>query len=90
MQFIKGGFSHRAKKELNYQREIWQTSFYDRRVRDAAEYQRFAHYIHQNPVKRYLVTRAEAFAYSSAYPGYQLDEVPQRLKPSANAAGLQA
>jgi putative transposase len=38
MQFIKGGFSYRAKKELAFHGEIWQTSFYDRRVRDADEY----------------------------------------------------
>ena len=31
--------------------EIWQTSFYDRRVRDAGEYMGFRDYIHNNPVK---------------------------------------
>src|SRR5438067_12008776 len=35
MQFIKGGFSHRASKELGSRREIWQTSFQDHRVRDS-------------------------------------------------------
>ena len=38
VQFIKGGFSYRARKELRFNGEIWQTSFYDRRVRDAIEY----------------------------------------------------
>ena len=32
LQVIKGGFSYRAKKELLFGGEIWQTSFYDRRV----------------------------------------------------------
>ena len=41
VQFVKGGFSYRAKKELGFNGEIWQTSFYDRRVRDAIEYARF-------------------------------------------------
>ena len=36
MQLIKGGFSFRAKRELGFMHEIWQPSFYDRRVRDAA------------------------------------------------------
>jgi putative transposase len=81
VQFIKGGFSYRAKKELRVQGEIWQTSFYDRRVRDANEYLRFRHYIHMNPVRRGLVTGPEEFRYSSA--NLKLDEVPQWLKPAA-------
>ena len=57
MQFIKGGFSFRAKKELGLAGERWQTSFYDRRVRDAVESQRLRTYIHENPVRRGLVAR---------------------------------
>jgi putative transposase len=52
MQVIKGGFSFRVAKEFGTKREIWQTSFVDRRVRDANEYVAFRLYIHQNPVKR--------------------------------------
>ena len=55
VQFIKGGFSFRAKRELGFVGEIWQTSFYDHRVRDGEEYSRFRHYIHMNPVRRGLV-----------------------------------
>src|SRR2546422_7190716 len=33
LQLIKGGFSFRARKELGFGGEIWQTSFYDRRGR---------------------------------------------------------
>ena len=36
LQLIKGGFSFRAKKELGVRGEIWQKSFYDRRVRDGS------------------------------------------------------
>ena len=81
VQFIKGGFSFRARKELAIAGEIWQTSFYDRRVRDANEYVRFRHYIHMNPVRRGLVSNPEEFPYSSA--SMKLDEVPQGLKPAA-------
>jgi putative transposase len=31
VQFIKGGFSYRAKKELGFGGEVWETTFYDRR-----------------------------------------------------------
>ncbi len=81
VQFIKGGFSFRAKKELGFLGEIWQTSFYDHRVRDGEEYSRFRHYIHMNPVRRGLVPIPEEFPYSSAI--LNLDEVPQWLKPAA-------
>jgi putative transposase len=81
MQFIKGGFSYRAKKELAFHGEIWQTSFYDRRVRDADEYASFRHYIHINPVRRGLATLPEEFPFSSTRS--KLDDAPQWLKPAA-------
>lgn len=81
VQFIKGGFSYRARKELGFAGEIWQSSFYDRRVRDAEEYSRFRHYIHMNPVRRGLVPAPGEYPHSSAR--LKLDEVPQWLKPAA-------
>jgi putative transposase len=78
LQHIKGGFSFRAGKELGFGSEIWQTSFYDRRVRDMQEYRTFAEYIRLNPVKREL--RVE-YPYCSARLGFVLDGIPQRLKP---------
>jgi len=79
-QFIKGGFSYRAKKGLRMLHDIWQASFYDRRVRNGSEYLRFRHYIHMNPVRRGLAVGVEEFPYSSAT--LKLDEVPQWLKPA--------
>jgi putative transposase len=82
LQLIKGGFSFRAKRELSFQREIWEKSFYDRRVRDWEEYSTFRQYIHRNPVKRGLALVPEEYPYSSARVGLELDAVSQRLKPS--------
>ena len=82
MQFIKGGFSFRAKRELGFMHEIWQHSFYDRRVRDAEEYFAFREYIRQNAPKRGLAIKAQDYRYGSAWPGLVLDEAPQRLKPT--------
>ena len=42
---IKGGFSYRAKKELGFGGEIWESSFHDWRVRDWAEYCHYRDYI---------------------------------------------
>ena len=83
LQLIKGGFSYRARKELHFVGEIWQPSFYDRRVRDVEEYDAFRRYIHRNPEKRGL---GEGYPYSSAAPGFVLEEVPQRLKPRGRTA----
>ena len=67
------------RKELGFQGEIWDKSFYDRRVRDWAECCAFRRYIRRNPVERCLVAIPEEYSYSSAKPGLVLDAVPQRL-----------
>src|ERR1700758_1670208 len=38
MQFIKGGFSFRAKKEQLFNGEIWQKGYNETRIKDAGEY----------------------------------------------------
>jgi putative transposase len=82
IQLIKGGFSYRARKELGFGGEIWQPSYYDRRVRDVEEYINFKYYMRQNPVKRGVVKTPEEYTYSSAYPGFVMDAIPERLKPA--------
>ena len=81
MQCVKGGFSYRAKREIGFSGTIWQTSFYDRRVRDAEEYRQFRKYIYFNPVKKHLCLKPEEWEWSSATGKFVLDAVPQRLKP---------
>ncbi len=82
VQFIKGGFSFQAKKELGSNMEVWQKGFSDHRIRDAADYLHHVTYVRENPVRKHLCERAEEYPYSSAYPGVELDPVPQRLKPA--------
>ena len=81
IQLIKGGFSYRAKKELGSNAEIWRRGFADHRIRDAGDYDRHVHYIHLNPVKKHLCEKPDEYKYSSAYPEWKLDPVPQALKP---------
>ena len=90
MQLIKGGFSFQLNKHLKVKKEPWQPSFFDHRVRDSLEYQNFKDYIWQNPVKRFLANTPEEYPYSSANPSFQLDRVPQRLKPISLSASPQA
>jgi putative transposase len=35
LQFIMGGFSYRAKREIHFAFEIWQASFVNHRIHDA-------------------------------------------------------
>jgi len=81
IQLIKGGFSYQVKKELESNAEIWRGGFADHRVRDAEDYNKHVHYIHLNPVKKHLCASPEEYRYSSAYPGWKLDPIPQWLKP---------
>ncbi len=94
VQFIKGGFSYRAKKELGLNMEVWQKGFSDHRIRDANDYRLHQIYIQQNPVRRNLCGLADEYPYSSACGQYELDPAPQGLKPSSSeelsAARLEA
>ena len=80
IQFIKGGFSYRAKKEAAFQGEIWQKGFNERRIKDEIEYQQQAQYIRTNPVQARLVDRAEDYPYSSANLKAEVDPVPLQFQ----------
>lgn len=89
IQMVKGGFSYRARKELGSCAEIWQRGFSDHRIRDGVDYETHVHYIHLNPVKRGLCLHPSEYPYSSAYPGWKLDSIPQGLKPSIHRVPVQ-
>jgi hypothetical protein len=59
---------------------IWQ-GFCDVRIWSSQQYDGTREYIHNNPVKRRLVSEAGLYPYSSAHSGFELDAVPQGLKP---------
>jgi putative transposase len=94
VQFIKGGFSYRAKKEMGSNMEVWQKGFSDHRIRDLADYDGHVVFIYENPVRKRFCERASEFPYSSAHSGFELDPVPQGLKPRSavetGAARLEA
>ncbi|MFZ0301505.1 MAG: transposase [Terracidiphilus sp.] len=86
VQMIKGGFSYRAKKELGSNAEVWQRGFADHRIRDFDDYNLHLNYIYLNPIKRQLCREHREYRYSSAFPGWKLDPIPQWLKPPINDA----
>ena len=68
MQLIKGGFSHRVRKELGFKGSFWQRGFSEDRVESREEFMAFRKYIYENPVKAGLARTAEEYPYSSAHP----------------------
>jgi putative transposase len=67
MQFIKGGFSYRLKKECGYLGEVWQRGFSETRVEDRQSFMKHRDYIAANPVKAGLVDSLEEFPYCFRY-----------------------
>ena len=81
MQSIKGGFSYRAARELQFRPPVWEKGFSEVRVMDPVVYSKFCEYIRANPVRRGLVREVEEFPFCSAFPGHEKDPAPQGLKP---------
>jgi putative transposase len=74
MQYIKGGFSFRLKSKL----DVWMRSFNECQILSADEFHAGVRYIEDNPVRRGLADKAQAFPYSSAtWP--QADPMPSHL-----------
>lgn len=78
VQFIKGGFSYRLRREFGYAGEVWQRGFSEVRVNDQESYLRFREYIAQNPVKAGLVDSHEKFPF--CYSQLAIQKL-QGLKP---------
>ena len=83
MQFVKGGFSYRLKKEMNFNGEVWQKGYNETRIRGANEYVKAVEYIWMNPVKAGLVQQAGEYLYSSARLSSEVDPAPAHLRPES-------
>jgi len=80
MQFIKGGFSYRAKKEASFNGEIWQKGYIEQRINDSDQYATHVRYLWMNPVEAGLVERAEEYLYSSARLRAEVDPEPRQFQ----------
>jgi len=81
VQFIKGGFAFRAGKELGFIAPVWERGFSEVRICEPEALARVLEYIANNPVKRGLAKAPSEYAYSSSHASFELDAVPQGLKP---------
>jgi putative transposase len=66
MQFVKGGFSFRLKRETGFAGEVWQRGFTDRNVRDLRSFDNGRRYIADNPLKAGLATSTDEFPWCFA------------------------
>jgi putative transposase len=82
VQLFKGGFSYRAKRELDWKGNIWQPGFTDHRIRDEEDWKRHLEYIRSNPVEGRLVTDSVLYEFI----GLPSIEFPQGLKPIETAS----
>jgi putative transposase len=67
MQLVKGGFSYRAGKELDFRGEVWQRGFSDVLVIGEESFHRHREYIDLNPVKAGLAVSPDGYPYGTAY-----------------------
>jgi putative transposase len=67
MQFIKGGFSFRAKRELGFQGEIWQRGFSDVRISDESSFTKHQADIDRNPVRAGLASSPAEYPFGTAF-----------------------
>src|ERR1039457_2226810 len=65
VQFIKGGFSFRLKSK----HDVWERSFNESQISTEEKFVSCVRYIEENPVRRGLVTTAQAYPFSSAGRG---------------------
>ena len=88
IQLIEGGFAFRAGKELGFGSPVWERGFSEVRIHDAEALAAVQRYIGENPVKRYLAAAVGEYPFCSAFPGFELDDPPQGLKPLSFLAEL--
>jgi REP-associated tyrosine transposase len=80
MQYIKGGFSFRAKRELGFNGEVWQKGYNEHGIKDTADYAKHVEYIQMNPVRAGLANRAQDYQYSSAKLRDDVDPAPPQFR----------
>ena len=81
MQFIKGGFSFRAGKELGFRGEIWQRGYFEAAVDNVQSEDWHRSYIDQNPVKARLVDSADQYRFGSAFLKKQKQAAAEAQRP---------
>jgi putative transposase len=81
VQFIKGGFSFKAKRAFDWKLDVSAAGYSDHRIRGDADYEGHLRYIDRNAVKARRVEREHEHRSASASGLYAMDAFPRGLKP---------
>ncbi len=73
MHSIKRGSSRLINQMWNRNGSVWQSSFYERIIRNEKEFWEKVNYVYNNPLKAGLVESPEDYPYSSANPQVETD-----------------
>jgi REP element-mobilizing transposase RayT len=77
---VKTTSARKLNRRRGVEGPLWQHQFWDRFVRNAKEFSQRLDYMHQNPVRKGLVSRPEQWPWSS-YNNFSLDKDKVRACP---------
>jgi putative transposase len=77
-----------ARRAHSGERSLWQRRFREHRIRDDDDFARHVDYIHFNPVKHRLVTRAADWPHSSIHRHVRAGKVPADWGLAASPGGV--
>ena len=66
MRIVKGGIARRVNETRGTTGQVWQEGFFDKMARTMEQLNAYIEYMHNNPVKALMVSRAEEYSFSSA------------------------
>jgi putative transposase len=73
MRLIKGRFARRHNLGSGRAGALWQTRYHERALRSERALVAAIEYVHNNPVRAGMASRAESFFWSSAHPSMRTD-----------------
>jgi len=73
MQVWKGFTARELRQKYGLSPPVWQRGYYDHAIRDAKDLRVRRDYLHDNPVRKSMVERAEDYKFSTANRAYEGD-----------------
>jgi REP element-mobilizing transposase RayT len=74
---LMGSLKRHTSREINKltqnRGQLWQEGYHDHAIRDETDFWNHFHYMHNNPVRRNWVGRAEDYLWSTAHPSRKGD-----------------
>ena len=83
MHWLQLGYARYYGQKYKHVGHVFQSRYFSPVVERDNYFLTVDRYIHLNPVKKHLCDDPAEYRYSSAYPGWKLDPVPQGLKPTS-------